>query len=60
MGNEAVKIKTDEALLKELRSAPRPTSQDVREQRISFAVGALDEGNAMTRKQVREIIERKD
>lgn len=59
MSVEAIKIQTNAALLKKLQSAPNPSRRDLREQRISFAIGSSDQRNSMTREEVRQLIERK-
>lgn len=57
MGDVITKLKSSEDLLKNLRDARKPTSQEVREQRVSFVFGALDSKSPITRDQVREMLE---
>lgn len=56
---EVANLKTDQSLLQSLKSAPSASLKDVREQRISFALGNTDGKSSVTRDQVRQIIERK-
>lgn len=57
MGDEIVRLKTDEALLRELKGIKKPTAEQVKEQRVSFVFGSLDSESTITRDQVRKILE---
>lgn len=57
MGNEIVKLKTDKALLAELKGGKKPTADEVKEQRISFVFASLDADSTVTREQVRQLLE---
>lgn len=57
MGDEIVKLKTNADLLKKLRETQEPSAAEVKEQRVSFAYGALSSKSPMTREQVRQMVE---
>lgn len=51
-------LKTDQLLLDRIRKAAThvPTEDEVRNQRISFVMGALDKGTKVTRSLVEEVL----
>lgn len=55
-------LHTDKALLKALKesSSYAPTSDQIDRQRLSFVMGALPDGNEMTREEVQEVLERQE
>lgn len=57
MGNEIVNLKTDRALLADLRGGKKPTADEVKEQRVSFVFASLDADSTITREQVRELLD---
>lgn len=57
MGDEILKLKTDESVLRELRESKTLSAADVKAQRISFVFGSLDSNSTITREQVRKIVE---
>ncbi len=56
------KLKTDQRLLDALKSASTatPTRAQMEQQRISFVMGVLPENNAMTREEVRGVLDRQE
>ncbi len=57
MGDAITKLKTNEALLRNLRDAKKPSPEEVKEQRVSFVYGSLDSKSPITRDQVRKALE---
>jgi hypothetical protein len=57
MGDAITKLKTNEALLRDLRDAKKPSPEEVKEQRVSFVFGSLDSKSPITREQVRKALE---
>lgn len=57
MGDEIVRLKTDKALLAELKGGKKPTADEVKEQRVSFVFASLDSDSTITRERVRELLE---
>ncbi len=55
-------LKTKESTLQALERATqvRLTSQDIRQQRVSFIMGSIDTNSPMTRAQVQEILEKQE
>lgn len=58
MGNEALALKTNGALLEALKNAAskKPSAKEVQEQRVSFVFGSLGSKSNVTREHVRQII----
>lgn len=58
MGNEALALKTNSALLEALKNAAskKPSAKEVQEQRISFVFGSLGSKSNATREHVRQVI----
>lgn len=52
--------KTPEALLEKLSAATKRilSDQEIREQRISFIMGAVDEDSTITRDQIQKVIQK--
>lgn len=57
MGDAITKLKTNEALLKDLRGTKKPSPDQVNAQRVSFVFGSLDSKSPITREQVRKALE---
>lgn len=58
MGNEAIQLKTNSALLEALKKAAskKPTAKEVSEQRVSFVFGSLDSKSSVTKEKIRQVI----
>lgn len=57
MAHEFTNIKTNEALISKLRNIRPANSKEVREQRITFVLGSMDEKSNVTREQIRKQLE---
>lgn len=62
MGNEALALKTNGALLQALRNAAsiKPSAQEVLEQRVSFVYGSISSSSNVTREHVRHVIAKQE
>ena len=58
MGNDALKLKTDDSLLAALRDAAskKQTANEMQEQRVSFVFGSLDSESSVTKERIRQVI----
>lgn len=57
MGDELVRLKSNESLLQKLRDAKEPSADEKKEQRVSFVFGSLDWESSITREQVRKMVD---
>ncbi len=62
MGNEALALKTNGALLEALKNAAskKTSAQDVLEQRVSFVYGSISSTSNVTREHVRQVIAKQE
>jgi hypothetical protein len=61
-GETVTEIQTNQVLLDALEKASSrtPSFDEMDKQRLSFVMGALPEGNDMTREEVQEVLERQE
>lgn len=55
-----INLKTDPALLAKMRAARPMTPAEIAEQRVSWVFGQLGHRNALSKQEVREILNRVD